>query len=361
LRAAVLGARSAWTAGLWLVAVMHAHAQAPLPLELRWQAPSECPSSADLRAELERIARVRPGFGLTLLMAQAEVEHHGAQYTTTLYTEQAGQKGERRLEALDCKTLARTVTLVLALAFGAGVELAQGEVAPKQTAASAPVSAESASAPRPTQSAGPPPPQSDTPQVAAAKTPSTDHTRADRKTVADDDHDRGVRNGALSLAVLAGGGAQFGLMPAALSASAGAELTAGAFSIELRASAWPGASEGVATKLRARFDGLAGALQGCRQVPLADLTLALCGRAWAAALRGRSSGASSDGSATAPWYALASAISLTWPAGRFLRLRIEAALAASLDRPRFIIQGFGQVHRIPLLVPDLGAFLIVAP
>jgi hypothetical protein len=353
--------RFAWIAGLWLVAVVHAQAQERLPLELTWQAPSECPSSGDVRAELERAARARPGFSLTPLVAQARVEHRGTSYATTLLTEHDGQHGERRLEAADCKTLVRTVTLVLALAFGAGVEVAQGAVARDETAAGPPAGEEPAPAEGTPQSATPPPPPS-TPNAAAVEARPTEEDLADRNADAGASSDHAGRASALRLALFAGGGAQLGLMPsAAFSLSVGAELSAGAFSIGLRTTAWPGVTDGVAAKLSARFDGLAGALQGCGQLPLAALTLALCARAWAGALRGRSSGAAPDGSATAPWYALGSAVSLSWPNGQWLRVRIEAGLAASLDRPRFVIEGLRQVHRVQPLVPELGALLIVAP
>src|SRR5512139_886504 len=98
---------------------MSAAAQpAALPLELSWQAPSECPTASDVHAELARIASAAPGEDLQPLKADVAVAHSGARYTAQLRTEHEGLVGERTLQAEDCATLARSVTLVLALAFG---------------------------------------------------------------------------------------------------------------------------------------------------------------------------------------------------------------------------------------------------
>jgi hypothetical protein len=101
-----------------------ARAQSGLPLELSWQAPAECPSADDVHAELARIAHARPGHVLEPLRADGRVRRDHRRYVLEVHTEHQGQAGERRVEAKDCRTLVRTLTLILALTFGAGVELA---------------------------------------------------------------------------------------------------------------------------------------------------------------------------------------------------------------------------------------------
>ena len=124
--------RSSRVAAPLLALTLRAHgqeqvaAQSQLPLELDWDAPAECPSSAEVRAEVERIARVGPGYTLTPLVASARVERKAGHYGVELKTEHEGQRGQRGLSAADCRTLVRTVTLVLALAFGEGVEVEEG-------------------------------------------------------------------------------------------------------------------------------------------------------------------------------------------------------------------------------------------
>lgn len=319
--------RSAWIAGFWLVASLRAHAQDALPLELHWRAPAECPSAAEVRAELERIARARPGLALTPLYASADVEKHGATYALELQTEHAGERGERQLEAADCKTLVRTLTLVMALAYGAGVEMAE----------EAPLAAE----PAPSE----PPPSA----APSQRRPATDPASP-----------RAIRPDQLSTSLWLAGGVTLGLLPtAAPSLAAGIELARGAWSVGLRLQAWPTMSESLDADVHARFDALGGQLQGCLRLPVSVLELGLCAALRAAALRGRSQGTTSDGSATAPWYALGGVAALSWPRGSWLALRIEAGVAASLDRPHFVIDGVGSVQRVAAWVGEFDALVLI--
>lgn len=333
--------RCAAIAGLCLlasIAVARAHAQDRLPLELTWQAPAECPDADAVRADLQRSARVRPGFELSPLRASATVERRGATYATTLYTEHAGESGERALQAADCAALARAVTLVLALAFGAGVEVAEQRDAEGAAPPSATTTAPAADEP--------------TPKPDQAQWPGTAPV-ADHSTTHETDW---------QWSALAGAGAQLSLLPAsAFTASAGAEVAFGAWSIGLRAIAWPSVKNAVTSQVDARFDGVGGVLQGCGRLPVSSLVLSACAEARAAALRGRSSGATHDDSAVAPWYAIAAAAAITWPRTGTLSLRLQAALATSLNRPRFVITNLQQAHRVPELAPDFTAFVILTP
>jgi hypothetical protein len=334
--------RSAWIAGSWLIALLHAHAQDALPLELQWRAPAECPSAADVRAELARIARARPGSVLTPLSADVEVQRRSSAYALTLQTVHAGEHGERQLEATDCKTLLRTLTLILALSYGAGVEMAD-ETAPPAREQPSKAAQRAATEAAPPPSAAAPRPERAGAQPAAANTAP------------------GARDGRnTELAVWLGGGVQLGLLPtAALATTAGIEWRPGAWSLGLQLTAWPLASSTGIANVEARFDGLAGALQACRRLPLAPFTLGLCAGAQAAALRGRSVGATSDGSSVAPWYALLAATTLSWPRDSWLAGRLEAGLAGSLDRPLFSIEGVGPVHRVPAVVGEFDVQLLV--
>jgi hypothetical protein len=334
--------RSAWIAGSWLIALLHAHAQDALPLELQWRAPAECPSAADVRAELARIAHARPGSVLTPLSASVEVQRRGTAYALTLQTAHAGEHGERQLEAADCKTLVRTLTLILALSYGAGAAMADEPAPPAReqpTEAGQPQATEAA-----------PPPSAAAPQAGRAGAQAAASNAPPRTSDA-------VKT---ELALWLGGGIQLGLLPtAALATTAGVEWRRAAWSLGFQLTAWPLASSTAISNVEARFDGLAGALQACRLLPLASLTLGLCAGAQAAALRGRSAGATSDGSAVAPWYALLAATTLSWPRDSWLAGRLEAGLAGSLDRPLFSIDGAGTVHRVPAVVGQFAAQLLV--
>ena len=344
-------ARAAAMAGFWVICAVatpaRATAQQHLPLELIWQAPAQCPSAGEVRAQLERIARVRPDFVLTPLSARAQIAHERGEYTLHLQTRHDGLDGDRELHAADCATLVRTLTLVLALAFGEGVEVADSTLPDAERTAT------------PTET--PAPTETPTPTEAPTDTEAPTATNTPKAAALGASSARGTLATAPRWALLVGGGAQFGLLPsAAFAASAGAELSTRALSLELRATGWPGVTAPVVPGLRAHFNGVVGAAQGCARMPLSALTLALCAGARAAALHGRSEGASDDGATTAPWYALSAATSLTFPRDRAFSVRIEAALAASLNRPRFVIDELDQVHRVPSLVPDVGAQLVIA-
>jgi hypothetical protein len=366
-----------------LVPARQAHAQAPasqtlpqtLPLELEWGAPAECPSATEVRSELERIARVVPGFNLPPLVARAQVERRDNAYRVQLSTELAGQKGERTLDATDCNTLMRTVTLVLALAFGRGVEV-QSEPEPRATSATGAAATRSPPGTARPQEAqpealSPAASQADTvepgSQQASGSEPHADaplSREAPTERAHEAQHEAAHEPHSVRWSLMLGGGAQLALLPgAALALSAGAELEAGAALVALRIAGWPGVSQALATDVDARFDGLATTLQGCGQLSLDAFGLAVCGGARAAVVRGRATGAAvlnDERGATAPWYALQGAAALTWPSNRMLRLRVEGALAASLNRPRFVIEALRQAHRVPLLAPEVSLLLLLS-
>jgi hypothetical protein len=337
-----------WTMILWLVAVAHAQSQS-LPLQLEWQVPAECPPAAAVRSELERIARARPGHALEPVSARARVTRRGSSYQTTLHTERAGSRGERRLEANDCTTLLRTVTLVLALTFGAGVELDESSrFAPSAALRDAPASAAPSSHASPAASA----PAISAPQPAPAS--ATDASAGARRPA-------GGRGRERAWSYLLGAGARVGLFaPAAATLSLGAELARGALLLGARASGIFAPRQRVTAGIDARFMGGALALQACGTLPLGPISGALCGAGHAGILNGRSWG-DARGVANAPWYALSGGLAVTWPRDFWLRLRAEAGLVVSLDRPRFVIEGVGQVQRVARLLPDVALLLVFVP
>jgi hypothetical protein len=264
----------------------------------------------------------------------------GDGFEAALHTELDGQGGERELRADDCATLVRSVTLVLALAFGPDVEVDAGSDAP-------PGSPGPEGSPPDT---APEPPPQPAREVEREATPPPEPQAS-----ADDDE-----ASALKLGVLLSGGAELTLLPAAsplLTAGVLLELSP-AIVLQLRASALPAVSEPITTSASARFDGLATTALGCGR--LAGV-LELCGGGRAAALRARAAGLFHDDSAIAPWYALVAAAGVAWPSTGPLRIGLEAALAVSLHRPRFAAHGLGNVHRVPLLAPELSVQLQLWP
>src|SRR5204862_4188530 len=132
-----------------------AQAEDALPLELDWDAPPGCASANEIRSELDHIARVRPGRTVARLAARGRIEKTGSSYRLSLHTEQNGVTGERTLVASDCRTLEREVTLVLALAFGEGVELVSDKERESSPGAATQTTADATRAPEPTEKTAP--------------------------------------------------------------------------------------------------------------------------------------------------------------------------------------------------------------
>jgi hypothetical protein len=340
--------RALWILGLGCVLWAHAYARAQdaarLPLELSWQAPPECGTSDDVRAELERAAHALPGYALAPLRAQAQVDRQERGYALRLVTEHEGEHGERQLEARDCPTLVRSMTLVLALAFGKGVELAQPAGG---------TAAGSASQTQPT------PAQQRHAAAARIKLPkeqkkSDEHRRSAQQNNGRDSRRYDADMQPLQLWLMLGGGAQLTLFPSVAGVFVGGvELTTPSWAIALRYNAWWNGKTKVGPGLATHFEGNGALLQGCWRNSWAPArAYALCGLANAAALEGRAQGSFEDGSATAPWLGFGASASLT-----LAILRIEAGLAVSATQPRFVITGFGPVHEVPLFVAQLSASL----
>jgi len=322
-------------AGLAVLWASRATAQGALPLELDWHAPAECPAADAVRAELGRIARARAGSTLLPLRARAEVRRHAGGYVLMLDTEHAGLRGSRQLSAADCPTLVRSATLVLALAFGPGVELSSEQDELPLSVAEAPA---------------PPSPPAAEPSAAPAEAPAADSGEVARPI----------------WQLWLGGGAQFALLPApAFSGSLGLELQLEQVSFGLRALVLPGVSDDLSldqSMLAAHFAAFGAAARGCGLLPLGPLALGACAALQLTAIRGQSDGADevSAGSATAPWYALSAALTVSWPRKATLRLRFEAELACSLNRPEFDIEGLGPAYRVPRWAPLVAAGLLLS-
>ncbi len=84
------------------------------PLELMWQAPAECPSEADVHADVEK--RLGGSASGKHVLARARVTHReDSSWQVVLSTTQAGTSGERTLDGPTCVAVARATALILAL------------------------------------------------------------------------------------------------------------------------------------------------------------------------------------------------------------------------------------------------------
>lgn len=315
-----------------LVASVASAQPTELPLALDWRAPDECYSAEMVRTELNRIAHPRPGRVPEKLSARGRIVQRGDAYHLTLVTERNGATGERKLSASDCRALGREVTLVLALAFGEGVELVPDE--------------EAAPMPEP----APPPQKPATPpsrKPEPAPPPERERARAESSF-------RG--------AVFLGGGVLLRALPSpALQGVLGAELGTRHWWLEPRLSFVPRVEDPLERGVRARYDGLGGALGACVGTALGPTLWSGCALISATALRGRSEGAPDDGSAIAPWYSAGPLAAVAWPEPSTLALRLEGALLTSLTRPEFTVGGLGEAHAVPRFAASAALALVFRP
>jgi hypothetical protein len=343
-----------------------------LPLELTWSAPPDCADADALRAELGRIARVRPGRTVARLSATGRIVHAGTEYRLSLHTSQEGVEGERTLVATECRSLEREVTLVLALAFGEGVELVD---APSSQAAPANASPQASSA------GASPVPFADASQAASAPQPASPGASSPSQRYADPAYARSVYpkseyraappssqraegGGRARVAGFAGGGVLFGALPAPAGyVVAGAQLGLPRLWLEPRFVWIPGVAQSLERSVHAEYSGFGGGLSACgapftATAPAFARAFDACAGVDTLALRGQSSGASESDEAVAPLVSGVVSADWHWPARGLVALRLDAALHVAFNEPHFVVEGLGDAHHVPRVSPSLGATIL---
>ncbi len=302
-------------------------------MTLDWDAPAECPTRADVLAELSRITRVRADRVVTPIRARAHIERTGTKYRLQLRTEREDQTGDTDLDAPDCAVLKRGVTLVLALALGDGVDLVDEK--PDDA---------------------PPVPKEPTPKTAPSSPPPA--RRPTRLVPAPIQPEKSP----LQLVPALSGGASSGLLG---SAAFGAQLSLAGqtrrFAVLAEVPFWPTQTAARVEGVSAQLFALSGVLGGCARQPLGALAWLGCARVTAGLIHARSAGAYRDDASTAPYYAVGPALVLVAPLGGPVALRVEAALDVSIAPPRFEERDFGTLDAVSRLVPSLSLGLAWAP
>lgn len=144
--------------GWALAAPPHATAAEEPPLELTWTVPEGCPDREYVVAEVRSLLKGTSG---TAVKARATVSKKGAALHLTLVTVDAeGEESKREIDSSNCKALADSAALFLALAINPDA----GEI-PEPPAPSA------SPAPSPSPSPSPSPPRPPPPRPSAAPSP----------------------------------------------------------------------------------------------------------------------------------------------------------------------------------------------
>ena len=349
-----------WGLATSLLGAAHASAQ-PAAVELTWQAPAGCPTEAAVRAEARRALGAVPR-DAPALTAHARVTRQGTRYALQLETTFQGERGERTLEASDCRALAQSVTLVLGVLLGIEPEAAPPDATAAESDAqpATTTATEEPATPASEPAREPASPADGAPPVIAGEAVTDD---PERPTFEDgfpdtDDHT------SPSVVIFATATTPLGLLPEpALGASVGAELVLGRLALGLGVHGWAARSQHPEEGLRTRMDGVGASLFACHRFELARLGAGLCAGGQLAAVRCRSDGPGSEpGSAVAPWNAIFTAAQLVWPRDAPLGVRLWADAAVSTQRPRFVVRGLDVTHhRVPSLVGQLGLGMVWTP
>lgn len=330
---------------------------------LTWQAPPGCPSQADVSAEIANmLSTTRARADVPPVRVRASVRARGARFELRLWTEQAGQSGQRLLQTPDCAALPRTVSLLLGLMLGRAdgdeIDRTLPEASHAEASSAASNSAETSNA-EPSNAE----PRNAEPSDESEATPPPASTAAQASVDAQASREAATA-AAIGWALHAGGGAQAAALPRlGWVGTLGADILFSPVRVSLLALAWPtahGPAHRDVESARARVSGLGLAALACRDTPIAPLSLSLCAGGQLAWLRARADGDQIvPSSAVAPWPGLRAAVELTWPHDSPLRLRLSLDGVLSLGRPRFIIDGLPTLHRVPILAPSARLSLVL--
>lgn len=314
-----------------------------LPLTLTWVAPASCPSAAAVERHARSAVQVPEGTTLPSVHAQIVVEETPRGFVMRMDTTRDGELGSREVAGTDCVALAQAATLILALTFGAGVDLSA-------TLEELPLG-ESGDVGEPGAQIAAPEPRGEPVDVAPALAPAEPGAAPDTATGTDAGEttsqtphaERSLRiEGQLGLAL------QVGMLPrAALGVTSGVGLGT------VRVMAWaaltwlPRVQQGVPNvSVDQRYRAFLVELALSRPFDVGVVSIAPFGRLRVGTIRGESVSAAQDGHSRAAYVAPGVGLTLTLPARR----HVSAALSLSLDvpvlRPRFTIGNVGEVHRV---------------
>lgn len=292
-------------------------------MTLVWTAPAECPDRARVLAKIDRLA---PASARLRVRVDATVTRDERGYRVALVTEADGARGERSLEAATCASLADATAVIVAM-------MLDPANTPAGSSASAPI-ASVATSPAPAESTdGPPVPEMPAPARAIA--------------------------GLLT----AGGALDSGLGPGArVGVMVGGGVTIDRLRLDVLGSSFSGRTARVEATPDAGGDVTVRSLlaRGCVTPSRAIVASYACvvGGAAQVSASGFGVAAPSSGSATFGVVGASGFTALHLTSSVSLELGAEALVP--LARPRFVLEGVGEAHRVAPVTLGLRAGLGVA-
>lgn len=302
------------------------------PLSLAWHAPSDCPSGPSVTRAVERLISKPPA---RTLEASSTVRREGERWSAEIKT----PRGERRLEGESCRAVSEAVAMVLALAI-------DPDASPNDAAFASFDEPDEATPPKASPLPPSPVPPSATPKPEAAPTDRTAASPA-----------RSRDGKATELGFLAGA---FGLVEAGMlpQATLGASLDLGVASERWSAEAGamvllprPGSLENDSER-GGEMGYIGGYAAGCL-APLRSRRLDLCAAFEVGRLTGTGFGITHQLTGEALWLAPEIFGAGRFPIAGSLHGEARVGAAVALNRPEFVLDDLGTVHR-PALVSLRG-------
>ncbi|HET9932699.1 MAG TPA: hypothetical protein VFQ35_18475 [Polyangiaceae bacterium] len=289
-------------------------------LELEWDAPAGCASAPQIREELARIVRARPGRGFPRLIVHARVYRERVGYRAVIEVVREQERTHREFKSADCAALVRAATVSIALSFGDGDGLP--EVAPS--------SSEEATRQEPK----PPTPLSSRAAEAVEAARPRESAAPVRR----------------SLAVAPGfawapnwlGGNDFGAQATMSVRSTGAVLA-------WQNRVWLPRSLRATDAVGARFWAASSSVSLALVYAVRPLELEFGIGLQAAVVHGAGFGVASPARAWAPSYSVVPSLSVLLELRRGVRVAVGEELTVALARPKFEIAPVGEVYRVPSL------------
>jgi len=340
-----------------------------LPLALTWDAPPECPHADDVRRDVAE--RVRAPMGASLRVEGRISRLPDGQYEAQLSFTTKDGTNTRSVVAPDCRTVASATTVFIAVAIGAPVAAPGGAlvIVPEQPGTTGETIVPTTPSDSPTIPAAPgsSAPQrigsteirgSGSPDVVSTQPPTSETSTS--KTAMMSDRSTLARNSAArtkpdprsprerrtwQVTLRAGLGVQWGAVP---SLGPGVQLGLGMrgrrWRVEATGTFWVPRElehEGVTTSLSLGY----AALRGCYEPRVRRTSFPLCGGAEAGAMIGRANEISQAGSLSLVWAAVAASVGVTWAPVRRFAVWLDLVGTGHLTRPRFVVEGLGEMHR----------------
>ena len=292
-------------------------------LTLEWRAPAECPAGKTVEREVSRLLGGAPA--ALPLTAVAEVTHDDARWRVQLRTRSAENTGDRAIESDSCGELADATALVLAMAIDPA-RVAATRAAPVASAPDAgidPLTSVKVTPPS-TPATAPPTPAATEPPSAPPRPPPP------RKTFAIGPYLLG----------------DVGTLPnPGVGPALAFAWTPGALRIQLKALFFPANTARLPFSRGGTFELFGADASGCYEVLLGVFELGPCLGVELGALKGTGFGVNKQTPALAFWAAPSVGGAFAWRIGSSFALRLELAALFPLQRPEFVLDGVGVVHR----------------